>query len=381
MATLGALKEAPPGLVNSILKQNSQELKETVIKYIDTSKEFYKVVNEPQNPYFVEVENANDSMMIEWNKQGTIPVTFNKLELEPGNKWFMFTVEDVETIQKKQGNIDGVLASPKEAKDATLDWTTLNDTILYKLRNIMYDLHGSMSIIIPSKDTFNDLKIFKEKITKMTESMDDYPDNIKAYLWSVLIWVVVALVVAAKDNEANATKLLKYWEQYHDNERNTLNNALRKSKNGWRLEPEEQAIYDRHYGYAGKPMASDQNIIDFLSRLRGEITMANQQKTDYESLWSEKKILLGLEVEKWNNVDDVDKVKKALNNVMDKIAAIKENSEFKPITLKFGIDDLISILKPKNPSTGGSRRTNKKRSTRRKKKKRGKRRRSYRTKR
>jgi hypothetical protein len=65
---------------------------------------------------------------------------------------------------------------------------------------------------------------------------------------------------------------------------------------------------------------------------------------------------------------------------MDKIAAIKENSEFKPITLKFGIDNLISILKPKNPSTGGSRRTNKKRSTRRKKK-RGKRRRSYRTKR
>jgi hypothetical protein len=367
MATEGALKEAPPRLVKTILEQNPQELKETVIKTIDTSKKFYKVDDHLENPYFVEVENVNDSMLIAWNKQGTIPLIFYKVELilENGNKWFMFTVEDVKNIQKKLGNIDGVLASPKEAKNATLDWTTLNDTILYKLRNIMYDLHGSMSLIIPSKDTFYDLKKFKEKITSMTGKMNYYPDNIKAFLESVLIWVVAALVVAARDNKAYATNLYNEKERFYRNRQSELRRIRGYVASGFKiLNDEDKKIYDEFLDPNIRSL-SDEEVDDILYSLQGRMNKASTEETNFKDEWSRA---------------NSPSVSDALKNVFDKIVAISANSEFNPISLKMDIDDLILILRPKNPSTGGRRRTNKKRSTRRKKK-RGKRRRSYRTKR
>ena len=375
MATEEAPKEASARLVNTILQQNSEHL-DTVIKNIDT-KDFYKVVNAtPQ--YFVEVGKEKDTMLIDRTPEETAPIIFNKLELEldDGRRWFMFTVKDVMKIKKHMGKID-VLALPKAAKAATLDLATLNKATLDKLKQKMFDLHRLMSSITPEKDTYENLEQFRKELSKTVHNMGTmkYPEDIKAYVESAMVWVVAALVVAAEDNVTNAINHLDDRTQFYRNKQARLQDIRRKIDyipDAYRLlDDAEREIYDK-FRNTNIRSASDQDINDYLYRLEQIKKAAIKKKNDV------KDILKDYFIDK--QITHPPSVSVALNNVKYKIEAIGEDTNFDPSDLNTTIDVLKLILSPNEPSTGGRRRTNKKRSTRRKKK-RGKKRRSYRTKR
>ena len=375
MATEEAPKQASARLVNTILQQNSEHL-DTVIKNIDT-KDFYKVVNAtPQ--YFVEVGKEKDTMLIDWTPEETAPIIFNKLELEldDGRRWFMFTVKDVMKIKKHMGKI-GVLALPKEAKAATLDLATLNKATLDKLKQKMFDLHRLMSSITPEKDTYENLEQFRKELSKTVHNMGTmkYPEDIKAYVESAMVWVVAALVVAAEDNVTNAINHLDDSTKFYRNKQARLQDIRRKIDyipDAYRLlDDAEREIYD-NFRNPKIRSASDQDINDYLYRLEQIMEAAIKKKNDV------KDILKDYFIDK--QITHPPSVSVALNNVKYKIEAIGEDTNFDPSDLNTTIDALKLILSPNEPSTGGRRRTNKKRSTRRKKK-RGKKRRSYRTKR
>lgn len=376
MATEEAPKEAPARLVDTILQQKSAHL-DTVIKNIDT-KDFYKVVNAtPQ--YFVEVGKENDTMVLYSTPGETAPIMFNKLklELDDGNRWFMFTVKDVMIIKKYMS--ERAQALPEEAKAATLDWTTLNDKILNILEQKMLELHGFMSLIVPSKDTYMKLDEFWKKLSTTVKIMGalNYPNDIQNYLESAMVWVLTALVVAAEDNVINEINHLNDRTQFYRNKQARLRD-IRSTVDSFgsdgyntRLNDEEKKIYD-NFRNPNIRSLSDQDIDDVLYGLKQEKDVAIKKKNDVKNILNN--YFIGKQITRPPSVSD------ALKNVEDKIRAIKVSTNFNPWSLYSTIKDLISILSPNKSSNGGRRRTNKKRSTRRKKK-RGKKRRSYRTKR
>ena len=288
--------------------------------------------------------------------------------------------------------------APKEASDHLVNTILrqnpeqLNKATLDKLKQNMFDLHVLMSSIKPSKDTYGNLVTFWVELSKTVHNMETmkYPEDIKAYVESAMVWVVAALVVAAEDNVNNAINHLDDSTKFYRNKQILLRDIRRRIDNfpgAYNLlDDEERVIYDNFLNpntaaTAGQPLArsgpdirsaSDQDIDDYLDRLKQIRLAAIKEKNDF------KAILKGYSIGK--QITHPPSVSVALNNVKDKIKAIGEDTNFDPSDLNKTIDALKLLLSPNEPPAGGRRRTNKKRSTRRKKK-RGKKRRSYRTKR
>lgn len=272
-----------------------------------------------------------------------------------------------------------MLALPKEAKVATLDWKTLNKASLDKLKKNMFDLHGLMSSISPSKDTYNNLVRFRKKLSTTVINMEplNYPEDIKAYVDSAMVWVVKALVDATTDKANYATKKESDERNFHRDKQKQLMDIRSKvdtfGRDGYdtHLNDEQREIYDNFQNPNSK-LSSDQDIDDYLHMLEQIKNAAITEKKYFEG------VLDAYSRDK--RIAPPQTLSVALTDVNNKIEAIGERSTFNPYSLYTTIEDLISILSPNKPSNGGRRRTNKKRSTRRKKR-RGKKRRSYRTKR
>jgi hypothetical protein len=248
--------------------------------------------------------------------------------------------------------------------DASLDWTTLNGTTLNKLKQNMSKLFSLMSKIEPSKFTINELDDFRKSLSETVHVMDNYPDNIKKYVVSAMIWVVAALNIASVDYKDHTARLLQDTKDFYEKQKSELRRIRFKGNDGFELTDEENKKY-LDFRDSNITSMSDQDVDNIIFRLTRDDFNAGKEKAYFENQWNLAKKPTGSD---------------ALIDVKAKIDAIEENPAFNPSALNTRINDLILILTPKNSSTGGRRRTNKKRSTRRKKK-RGKRRRSYRTKR